>query len=186
MKKDEIIIDFYQYTKSQLSIAHFTFLMFIYLKEYSRAIVLLTKESIDLGWLEDNLYIKIATDQVDEIFPRQKTLDLFQSPDEKSVDTWIQEWCDLFPKGVKSGGYYIRSNKEDCLKKMIKFIKTRKYSKSIIMKATSNYIERKARENYAYMMKAEYFIEKDGMSALATEIANVGEEEEIVSINNML
>ena len=36
------------------------------------------------------------------------------------------------------------------------------------------------------MMKAEYFIEKDGVSALSTEIENIGEEEEFTPINKML
>ena len=72
----------------------------------------------------------------------------------------------------------MKSNKEDCLKKMIKFLKIRKYTKKQIFEATQNYIDRKAKENYSYMMKAEYFIEKDGISALASEIDNLGEEED--------
>ena len=57
------------------------------------------------------------------------------------------------------------------------FLKIRKYTKKQIFEATQNYIDRKAKENYSYMMKAEYFIEKDGVSTLATEIDNLGEED---------
>lgn len=179
--KEEIIVNTKQWKKSNLYLTDYIFLQYIYNKEYTEAEFFIMgmwdilERKLRLDMLEMELYIKITGDNLEDIMPRQKMLDIFQTTDEVSLKVWIEEWCNLWPKGVKSGGYYIRSNSQDCLKKMIKFIKLRKYSKEVIMKATKNYIDRKARENYAYMMKAEYFIEKDGMSPLATEIENINE-----------
>ena len=176
--KLDLNINLKKYIASGLSLNEFILLQCIYNKDYKEASLIQGIEKIDLSKLEEELWIKITGLSIEEIFPRQKMFDLFQTKDEQEVVLWIEQWLELFPKGVKSGGYYIKSNKEDCLKKMIKFLKVRKYTKKQIFEATKNYVDRKAKENYAYMMKAEYFIEKDNISALATEISNIGEEEE--------
>lgn len=176
--KLDLNINLKKYIASKLSLNEFVLLQCIYNKDYKEAALIQGIENINLSKLETELWIKITGLGIEDIFPRQKMLDLFQTKDEQEVDLWIEQWLELFPKGVKSGGYYVKSNKEDCLKKMIKFLKIRKYTKKQIFEATQNYIDRKAKENYSYMMKAEYFIEKDGVSTLATEIDNLGEEED--------
>ena len=176
--KLDLNINLKKYIASGLSLNEFILLQCIYNKDYKEASLIQGIEKIDLSKLEEELWIKITGLSIEEIFPRQKMFDLFQTKDAQEVVLWIEQWLELFPKGVKSGGYYIKSNKEDCLKKMIKFLKVRKYTKKQIFEATKNYVDRKAKENYSYMMKAEYFIEKDNISALATECANIGEEEE--------
>lgn len=89
---------------------------------------------------------------------------------------WIDEWYNLWPNGVKSSGYYVKTDKYSCIKKLQKFRrKYPMYSKSIILEATSNYINRMGLVNYAFMRLAPYFIEKDGISTLA------GECEQIIS-----
>lgn len=176
--KLDLNINFKKYIASGLSLSEFILLQCVYNKDYKEAALIQGIEKIDLSKLEGELWIKVTGLSIEEVFPRQRMLDLFQTKDEQEVASWIEQWLGLFPKGVKSGGYYIKSNKEDCLKKMIKFLKVRKYTKKQIFEATKNYVDRKAKENYAYMMKAEYFIEKDGVSSLSTEIENIGEEEE--------
>lgn len=173
---NEITIDIKKYIKSKLNLGQYVFLQALYNKDYNFARIVQSTENLSLEGLERAMWIKITGLNLESIYPREKLLDLFQTIDEKLCSTWIEEWISLFPKGIKSGGYYVKSNKEDCLKKMTKFIKTRKYSKEQIFQATKNYIDRKALENYSYMMRAEYFIEKDGTSTLATEISNLGEE----------
>lgn len=185
--KEEITINIEQYRISKLtSIADFIAIQCIYEKKYEFLRMIIGYNVVDWEFLEKELYIKITGDSFEDIMPRQKMLDIFQTKDEQTVAKWIDSWVNLFPKGVKSGGYYVKSNAQDCLKKMIKFIKVRRYSKEQIFQATKNYVDRKAKENYAYMMRADYFIEKDGVSALATEISSLGEKEEVVSINKML
>lgn len=186
--KEEITIDFNIYRKvsTELTLSDFVFLQCVYLKQYYIMQSLVDFGDVTPEYFESELWTKSTGDSMEEIFLRQKALDLFQSKDEQSVEEWINDWVQLFPSGIKSGGYYIRGNKEDCLKKMIKFLKVRRYNKEQVFQATKNYIARKAKENYSYMMKAEYFIEKDGISALASEISNMGEVVKEVSINKML
>ena len=53
-----------------------------------------------------------------------------------SVEDWIQEWRELFPAGIKSGGYPVRSPKSGCAAKMKVFIKKNKeVTKEIIFTA---------------------------------------------------
>lgn len=92
----------------------------------------------------------------------------------KSEFDWIDEWYDLFPKGVRSGGYLVRDGKTSCIKKLTKFTKDNPHiSKEDILKATKNYITTCKLKNYDYMKLASYFIEKDGMSTLAAECENL-------------
>lgn len=84
-----------------------------------------------------------------------------------AVDSsWIDEWIDLWPRGVKSGGYFVKSSKSACDKKMRNFIKNTSYDKDIIMKATKLYLDDMERKQYAYIKLAHYFISKDGVSTL--------------------
>lgn len=78
---------------------------------------------------------------------------------------WIEEWIDLFPRGVRSGGKLLRADAQSCLKKMEIFIKTYPYKKEVIMEATRRYLEDRAAVNYEYTRCAVYFIyrmEKQG------------------------
>jgi predicted transcriptional regulator len=87
---------------------------------------------------------------------------------------WIEEWYNLFPKGVRSGGYLIRDGKSSCLKKMGKFLKDNpNITKEEIIRATKNYVQTCKLKNYDYMKLASYFIEKDGISTLAAECENL-------------
>jgi hypothetical protein len=90
---------------------------------------------------------------------------------------WIDEWLELFPKGVKSGGKLLRSDRVGCLKKMQKFLQdNKKYSKDIIMNATKNYIEERREEDFNYTKCATYFINKEGQgSELAARCENLEE-----------
>lgn len=81
---------------------------------------------------------------------------------------WIEDWYDLFPKGIKSGGYYVRTSIKDCDKKMFKFlIDNSEFTKDIILEATKNYIEDMKSKNYSMMKLAPNFIYKDGISMLS-------------------
>jgi hypothetical protein len=74
------------------------------------------------------------------------------------VESWIDEWIDIFPRGVKSGGRLIRSDKPSCIRKMKVFLREYEYTKEIILQATRNYIESKRNDNFAYTRCAVYFI----------------------------
>lgn len=121
----------------------------------------------------------ITLDKKRKPTPTQKTFDLFQIPVQgvtvptdprMDVPSWIEEYREIFPKGVRSGGYPVRGSKAGCLKKMEKFVKTHPhYTKDMILEVTKAYVERKSRQMYQHMKLADYFIEKDGVSMLSAE-----------------
>lgn len=90
-----------------------------------------------------------------------------------SLDQLVQDYLELFPKGVRNGGNKpLRSNATDVKAKMVKFIGKYKHTPEVILKATKQYIDA-LRGSYTYCPTAEYFIMKDGSSALATECYKV-------------
>lgn len=86
--------------------------------------------------------------------------------DPNDVESWIDEWIDIFPRGLKSGGRLLRGDKISCLRKMRVFIKEYPYTREVILQATRNYIESKRSEGFAYTRCAVYFIYRiDGSRA---------------------
>lgn len=133
--------------------------------------------------LEDNGWIKIINKSEKIIFENlqiEEKFRIFVEKKDKPEKDWINEWLEMFPKGVKSGGYYIKTDLNGCRKKMKKFTSTHpEYTKETIIKATQNYINRCEHNGYQYMKIAPYFIEKDGVSMLSGEceaiITNIDE-----------
>jgi hypothetical protein len=137
----------------------------------------------DVKELEDNGWIKIINKSEKIIFENlqiEEKFRIFVEKKDKPEKDWINEWLEMFPKGVKSGGYYIKTDLNGCRKKMRKFTSTHpEYTKETIIKATQNYINRCEHNGYQYMKIAPYFIEKDGVSMLSGEceaiITNIDE-----------
>lgn len=133
--------------------------------------------------LEDNGWIKIINKSEKIIFENlqiEEKFRIFVEKKDKPEKDWINEWLEMFPRGVKSGGYYIKTDLNGCRKKMRKFTSTHpEYTKETIIKATQNYINRCEHNGYQYMKIAPYFIEKDGVSMLSGEceaiITNIDE-----------
>ena len=127
--------------------------------------------------------------QGDRIHIRKRGIDLIDNKipvSEKKVKSedntlkWIDEWRDLFPKGVRTAGYAIRGTRGGCIKKMKRFIKDHKeVTKEQIFKATKLYVEEKKRVRYAYMRIADYFIEKDGGSLLESYVEQLDDNETV-------
>jgi len=85
------------------------------------------------------------------------------------LSDWFDDWFNLFPQGVKSGGYLVKSDKAGCLKKMEKFVKLYpEYNKDIIIRATKDYINYMRMKQFQYMQLAHYFILKNDVSTLAS------------------
>lgn len=96
------------------------------------------------------------------------------------VEDWISDWLELFPKGVKTGGKLLRSDKMGCLKKMEKFVKESGYSSELIKAATSAYLEEREVDDYKYCKCATYFIDKKGEgSELAAWCEQIKDEPQI-------
>ncbi len=89
-------------------------------------------------------------------------------PLKSGPEEWIDEYYNLFPKGVTSiAGYPIRTDKSDCLKKLIKFTNEFDYSKGVIITATKNYLNIQKRTNYSHCKQSNYLIYKDNLSVLS-------------------
>jgi len=103
--------------------------------------------------------------------------------EKEGLDEFVQKYLELFPKGVKNGGNKpLRSNATDVKGKFVKFFQKYKHSRETVLKATEHMLER-CRGVYTYCHTAEYFIMKDGSSALATEcdLVQSGEGEELIN-----
>ena len=134
---------------------------------------LVSKEFIELrdqelGYRFSN--IKVSNKFIDyfDSFP------IIQKAESEDLENWFDSWYELFPKGVKNGNYLIRSGKAGCIKKLKKFIKEYpEYTKDIVMRATEEYVAHCRVNRWAYMQLAQYFIEKEGMSNLASRCEDV-------------
>lgn len=84
------------------------------------------------------------------------------------ISSWIDDWYELFPKGIKSGGYYVKTSKKGCEKKLKKFLlENPEYDSEIIIGATKLYIMEMESKGYDRMKLAPNFIEKDSVSMLS-------------------
>ena len=93
---------------------------------------------------------------------------------EKFVDNFRR----LFPSGVTTGGYYVRSSSTDCSKKLMLFMKEYpQYDRDIILQATKAYVDRYRTQAYKYIKTASYFISKDKTSVLAAECEILGDDD---------
>lgn len=87
---------------------------------------------------------------------------------------FIDAFRELFPKGIRSGGYLVKGSKGGCVRKMKKFLDTHpEYSQEVILKATKAYVDRKSKEGWKFMSLAHNFIEKDSVSQLEVECENI-------------
>lgn len=82
---------------------------------------------------------------------------------------WINDWLELFPKGLnKTLGYDVHGNKNECHKRMSKFRKDNfeLYNKDIIMKATKLYLNEREKEKWQFCKKNVKFIYDENGSML--------------------
>lgn len=87
--------------------------------------------------------------------------------DELSEEEFIDKYYDLFPIGVKSGGYPVRNGRSNVAKKLKSFMEQHKeFNRAVILVATKNYLDERKRQGYAYCKLASYFISKDNISML--------------------
>lgn len=127
-----------------------------------------------LNTLENKGYLERTSES--KVTLTSKTLKRYGTSEE---DIFIRKYRQLFKDTGVLGGM---GDKIGCAKKMKDFMKKYpEYTHDIILDATKMYLERESRNNnYKYMQKAHYFIEKDKVSNLATfcEIVFEGHSEE--------
>lgn len=167
--------------KNSLSIQSFYVCWFIYNKdlnlfyEYRKAIKeQLTKEFIDN--LIERGYVTISEEgkylysnlSVTKKFLGDFGSVLGPSSNTDKVEEWFGEWYDIFPRGIKSGGYPVKGDRKGCIRKLKQFQKEYpEFSKETILEATKLYVEESRKNGFKFMQLAHYFVFKNRNSSLA-------------------
>ena len=80
-----------------------------------------------------------------------------------NVSDWIEEWVDIFPRGVKNrSGKVLKQPALAVLKKMRNFVKLYKYDVATIFDATKAYIRNGEDNDFKYTRANIFFIDKQG------------------------
>lgn len=141
----------------------------------------------ELDVLQREGFIKITSDMYD--FALLEKAEALFGKKLDSLSELASKLIEIYPQGVKSGGYPVRGSKVDVTDKLRKFFKKHKYTHEQVIAAVERYVERKRKDKWDYMQRLIYFIEKDGSSNLAAECDNlvVPVKQEIeTSINKMI
>jgi len=152
-------------SKLEISISEYILIYLLY-HDCREKIVATTEMILNL---EAKGFVK---DLPEGITLRKKTLDLFNVAvpiKTSSLEEFVENYRNLFPSGVKSGNRLVKGDKHGCLTKLKTFsIKYPEYTKEDILEATKVYIDLCRKRNYDKMTSADYFIEKDKLSMLAS------------------
>ncbi len=189
MKKLEINLDEYAKVSSELSIRDYLVLYIKFLNKlnYLPALFHNTMEYHDcLRLLETRQYIKITDDCIIYGDNAQINVECFelrakstQIIEIKSINyaELANKLRDIFPAGIRGGGGKLVKSPElavvDKLKKFFKYYPDVK--EDAIIKATTNYIENRKRDGWRYITQLDYFVFKDNVSMLYSELENMRE-----------
>lgn len=176
-----------------LKLESFVLLNIIFNKEFELLDKLIEKyHPISIVNLQLKSYIKVTNSDPNSWIIRKKALDLFPIIEKhNNLHDIAEKIRDIFPKGVKSGGYSVRSNVKDLEDKLKKFNKDYKYSPEIVIEATIRYVNELKKQDYNFMLLSKYFIHKEGKGSTLAEYCDIiinGEEEEVEakSLNTMI
>lgn len=176
--------------QKDLRLEEFIYLELLYYGENDLATEFYSYSSGEINWLrylEVLGYIKLITeDNTNPIVElRDKGIKLFgdtKITPAKRAELLVDPLRNIFPEGVNSGGYRYRGDKQGVKAKLLKFIKTYpKYTDEEILKAARQYVNR-FKPSYVGMRQMHYFIEKDKVSDLLSELENL--QDEIVEIGS--
>lgn len=187
---DEIVlINMSKLVKNKITIEDYLFAYLIYkgekfeLSVYADALEVSRADVIERllqdGWVEPRDVDKEMN--FTNLDPTQELMRMIEeNVKSEAVEEWFGDWYNLWPTGIKSGGYYLRTDKKGTYRKMKQFvIEYPFYSKDLIMNATKNYLQEQSIIGYTHTKLSPYFISKDGMSVLAGECENINEAPEI-------
>lgn len=154
-------LDLAKLVKYQLTADEYTFLL---LRLLGKKVPPIIENSVSLESLQEREFIKIVEGGFSK---RSKLTSLFSAVLETAkVEDWIDEWRNLWPSGIKSGGKPVRGSRIDCLKKMKLFLARTGYTKQDVFAAAQAYVLERKHHRYQYMTLANYFIKKDDDSPL--------------------
>lgn len=132
-------------------------------------------DEVDVAVLESKGYLTPATTSSGIFGFTTENVKLCQKHIGTDLD-FVEEWIKLFPEGIKSGGYYVRSSEKGVKKKFITFFNQYDFSPEKVLQATEKYIEEMRSKGWRGIQLAVNFIEKDGNSNLANYCTEMGKE----------
>lgn len=88
------------------------------------------------------------------------------------LEKLVENYVNLFPAGIKSGNYYVKSSPKSVSRKMMLFLREYDYDDETILNATKMYVDNMSLRNYEKMRTCYNFIIKDGVSDLASYCEN--------------
>ena len=135
----------------------------------------------DLALIQSDFpsYFKIQGETFKDVIIRPDCIKLFNTSN-IDVNALAIEMRNLFPSGVKTGGYSVKSHPKVIALKLKKFIKEYPdFTKSNIIEATTKYVEDRRKANWSYMKALQYYIYKDNVSTLAADCMALSDEEEV-------
>jgi hypothetical protein len=167
---------------SFLSIEEFIYLGICYNMKSDEPFCMKPPLTIDYEKLETLGFIKITQDIV---YLRDRAMGLFGKQSDDILEL-TRKYLELFPKGIRSGGYLVRSGESGVADKLRKFLKNHKnVTHEQILEATRRFIARKRQEGWHMMKTAIYFIYKDNISVLESEIENLQQSPTEPKSNNL-
>lgn len=200
MKKIELNLEDYQKVKKELSIKDFLLLYLKFLNKLNYIPILyhnLMEYHDSLKALEILQYVKITDDCVvydSEAVINVECFELRSKADEifASKNINYEELAEamraIFPAKIRGGGGKLVKSPTmaviDKLKKFFKFYPN--VTVEQVIKATTNYIDNRRRANWGFITQLDYFIFKDNVSMLATEIESLEEEDDLDWTKNIV
>lgn len=157
----KVELDLNKLVKHEITANEYIFLL---LRILGKKVPEIVEKSVSLESLESRGFIKI----VEGGFAKRTKLSLlFKSILETAkVEDWIDEWRNIWPSGIKSGGKLVKGSRGDCIKKMKLFLARTGYTKEEVFAAAQAYVIERKHNGYKYMSLANYFIQKDNDSPL--------------------
>lgn len=132
-------------------------------------------DEVDIAVLESKGYLRAPTTASSVFGFDGENIKLCQKHIGTDLD-FVEDWIKLFPEGIKSGGYYVRSSEKGVKKKFMTFFNQYDFSPEEVMRSTEKYIEEMRSKGWRGIQLAVNFIEKDGNSNLANYCTEMGKE----------
>jgi len=111
---------------------------------------------IEYLWHKSYVLNDPASKPVDVILDKAKVAKELGIVEE--VETWIDDYRQLFKKSGRSG---VMGSRKACVVKMRRFLEEYDYSKDIILSATERYINTQAVGGFMFLQQADNFIHKE-------------------------
>lgn len=135
--------------------------------------------------LQEKSYIKNTDKGVVVRMKSTKLINQNGISSSEDIEEFVDNYRALFPSGVKTYGYPVKGDKQECIKKMKKFLATHDYTQQEILEATRSYLVLKKKDLWKGTQLAHYYIEKDEISNLASMCEDIRQNGAVKDVNSL-